>query len=31
MVTLDQINFDNYFNFYFQKKYQEKFSHISII
>lgn len=31
MVTLDQINFDNYFNYYFQKKFEEKFSLIACI
>lgn len=31
MVTLDHANFDNYFNYYFQKKYEEKLSQIACI
>lgn len=31
MVALNQVNFDNYFRYYFQKKYEEKMSHVACI
>jgi hypothetical protein len=31
MVALDQINFDSYFRYYFQKKYEARMSHVDCI